>query len=201
MGLLDDVVDQLAPGRAPNRAPVRDPSPTVEHREPAPAPRTTAQALPEKAGTIRVSIFVEAMDDQGRSSQVTHQIDVSKGSVAMAEMMAEGDRDETLRQIATSVVTAAAKSMISQPAGGGNMGAVLNEVVTKPGPVGGRQVGKTDPLANMLGLDIIEHADALDLGAPPPQQAAPGPRPAPRPQPRPMGGPHMTGPRPLIPDR
>jgi hypothetical protein len=171
MSLLD-VVDQLVGA-----------TPTSEERSsPGPAFQTPLQ------GGVQLRIVVEAVDAQGGFAKTSHVAEVQKGTIKMMEMLSEGD---VLHQLATSAMAAAVKSVTPQPGNRGG-GQVLEAAASKPGPVGGRTPGKKDPLAEMLGLEIIEHQNNLDRVAQPRQAPQ-----LPQPQPQPMGGPHTHGPRPL----
>jgi hypothetical protein len=138
-----------------------------------------------------LSIAIEATDGLGRSAQASHVVTVPKGTIKMMEMLSEGESGDVLHQLATSALAAGVKSVTPQPGNRGG-GQVLEAAASKPGPVGGRTPGKKDPLADMLGLDLIEHQNKLDHAA----RSGQAPQ-LPQPQPQPMGGPHTHGPRPL----
>lgn len=188
MSLLDDVVDSLVGG---TQVPQVDPSSTVPHQEAASQPRSPAPALRVPTHGVQLRIVVEAVDASGRVARASHSADVPKGTITMMEMLSAGE-DDVLQQIATSAVAAAAKGVTPQPGGRGG-GQILEMAASAPGPVGGRtKKTEDDPLASMLGLDLIEHQESLDRGVPTPQ----APRPPPPRQRQPMGGPHTAGPRP-----
>ena len=187
MSLLDDVVDSLV-GGAPVSDLVVTTDPSEQHE--AVVVSSTAAPAPPASGVL-LRMVVEATDSTGRSARATYQGSVPNGTITMMEMLSDGS--DVLEQLAKSTVAAAAKSLSPQPGSRGG-GQVLTEAASAPGPVGGRtKKAQDDPLASMLGLDLIEHQESLDHG----QQSQQSPRPPPPPrQPPRMGGPHTTGPRP-----
>lgn len=206
MGFLDDVVDGLTDTRSPQTGSVpehhaapRNTTQVLEHYpapknttrvlEYHPAPRSTAQGFRASSNEVHLRFAVEVTDAQGNSVRANHEMSVPPGTLKMMEMFGEGA--DVLEQIAKSTILEVKKSITPQPGTSGG-GAVLEQAMSRPGPVGGRtNNASSDPLASMLGLDLIERADALDRGDP----NAHGPASVPR-QSAPIGGPHLTGPRP-----
>lgn len=198
MSFLDDLAGDLV------RGPSRSPAPA--RRAPAPAPARepiTEDFAPQQVGEsgYRLLIHVAAIDAQGNRVVERKALDVPKSMVATSKMLAESVED-LLGMLASTAAGGAMQAVIpSRVAGGGAATAAIGGAVAADGE-GGR-VGKS--LEEALGLDIIEHMDAVDRGEVAPKGGQGGGPPAyvqqaqaaaPRaPMARPAG-PHTRGPAP-----
>lgn len=156
---------------------------------------------------IEVEIHIVAIDtDRAVKSTRAECVTVPKKVMSLHEVLG-GSEDDILRRIGDSVFSAAVhelqtsksadvgRAMIESGGGriGGRAGAaavmppasVAEAAPGPPAPPAAPAPGASDPLANMLGLDLIRHQAGKDRQA----RNAPGPAPAP---PR-QAGPPVAG--------
>lgn len=157
---------------------------------------TAAPAAAIGESGYRVLIHVAAVDAQGNRFVERKALDVPKGVVATTKFLAE-DNEGILSMLAQTAAGGAMRSMVPSSQGGSAASTVVSSIDAS-GETG--RVGKN--LEEALGLDIIQHMDAVDRGEVAPKGGQGGGPPAyvqqqqmaaPRPPMRSMG-PHTTGP-------
>jgi hypothetical protein len=193
VSFLDDMAGDLMGGsrtRKPTRVRESAPAPRAPKRKPAPP---SVDERPSR-GAVRLLVHVAAIDAEGRRVVERKAFDVPESVVKSHGVLTESAED-LLGVLASSAAGGAMKSMMpSSPAGGG-----AADVLSATDPESTRI---TEDAAKSLGLDIIEHMDAVERGEVSPSSQGGGGPPAwaqqsaaPRMPQRSMG-PHTTGPRP-----
>lgn len=127
---------------------------------------------------MKVYIKVVAYDEsQGLKATRDGTVEVPRSTVKLHEAMFGGDPADMLRVIGDSVYASAVGS-VQMPESGSSTRSALAEAKTGA-PVGaGHGAGKQDPLAAMLGLDLIDEMDRKESsrhgggrgGTPPPSR-------------------------------
>jgi len=144
---------------------------------------------------MQVQIQIVAMDhENGLKKTMTATVEVPKPVLALHEMMAGDDPGELVTMIANAVFLGAKREL---DAGQRNRGSALVERVERGGPIGSNtpRGGKPDPIAEALGLDIIDRMGRAAAPAQPapaqrtPAQTGPGPVGFPTNGPGPIGFP------------
>lgn len=111
---------------------------------------------------MQVQIQIVAMDhENGVKKTMSATIDVPKAVLALHEMVSGGDPSERVTVVATSVFLGAKREL---DASRRNRGTALLERANSGAPVGGARGGKTDPLGDALGLDLIDAMAAKERG-------------------------------------